>query len=113
MRGKQGRRMGLLAAALAVLTAAVGFVSVSGNARQSACYALQLDARARMERCMEAVRGYREELGLPLSPGDFHKTGLIGEEYTDITTTLGSIEAKRTAADPDMAALLVLSLIHI
>ena len=99
--------MGLLAAALAVLTAAVGFVSVSGNARQSACYALQLDARARMERCMEAVRGYREELGLPLSPGDFHKTGLIGEEYTDITTTLGSIEAKRTAADPDMAALLV------
>ena len=49
--------MGLLAAALAVLTAAVGFVSVSGNARQSACYALQLDARARMERCMEAVRG--------------------------------------------------------
>lgn len=56
---------------------------------------------------MEAVRGYREELGLPLSPGDFHKTGLIGEEYTDITTTLGSIEAKRTAADPDMAALLV------
>ena len=99
--------MGLLAAALAVLTAAVGFVSVSGNARQTACYALQLDARARMERCMEAVRGYREELGLPLSPEDFHKTGLIGEEYTDITTTLGSIEAKRTAADPDLAALLV------
>lgn len=32
---------------------------------------------------------------------------MIGEEYTDITTTLGSIEAKRTAADPDMAALLV------
>ena len=32
---------------------------------------------------------------------------MIGDEYTPITTSLGSEEAKRTTANPDMAALLV------
>ncbi|MCI8510752.1 MAG: poly-gamma-glutamate system protein [Lachnospiraceae bacterium] len=67
----------------------------------------QLAARKQMEQCMVAILGYREALSIPLSSEDLCGTGLIGEEFTPITTSRGMPEAKRTAADPDMAALLV------
>ena len=38
---------------------------------------------------------------------DPNHTGLIGEEYTGLTTTVGSADAKRTTTNPNMAALVV------
>jgi poly-gamma-glutamate system protein len=38
---------------------------------------------------------------------DPNGTGLIGPEHTGLTTTLGSLDAKRTTTNPDVAALLV------
>lgn len=38
---------------------------------------------------------------------DLNGTGLIGVEYSPTTTSLGELEAKRTSASPDMAALMV------
>jgi len=50
----------------------------------------------------------RSRLGLGLdAEADRYGTGLIGEAYSGITTTLGQIEAKRSAATPEAAALLV------
>jgi poly-gamma-glutamate system protein len=40
-------------------------------------------------------------------PANIPYRGMIGSEWSEITTTLGSLEAKRTAADPAFAALLV------
>jgi poly-gamma-glutamate system protein len=40
-------------------------------------------------------------------PANIPYRGMIGNEWSEITTTLGSLEAKRTAADPAFAALLV------
>ncbi len=37
---------------------------------------------------------------------DPNKTGLIGIEYSSITTTLGDLEAKRTSVNPDNAAMI-------
>ncbi|MFO7882403.1 MAG: poly-gamma-glutamate system protein [Kosmotogaceae bacterium] len=37
---------------------------------------------------------------------DPNKTGLIGVEYSPITTTLGDLEAKRTSVNPDNAAMI-------
>lgn len=37
---------------------------------------------------------------------DLNKTGLIGEEFTELTTTTGDLQAKRTSTNPDMAALI-------
>lgn len=68
---------------------------------------IKLQAAARMEHWMEAIRDYKLACGLEISPEDIHGTGLIGEPYTLITTTNGAVEAKQTAADPDMAALMV------
>ena len=38
---------------------------------------------------------------------DPEKTGLIGPEWTDMTTTIGHLEAKRTAIQPEFASLMI------
>ena len=68
---------------------------------------IKLDAAARMQNCMDRVRAYKLEEGLGISEDDIRGTGMIGEPYTFITTTSGALEAKRTTADPDMAAEVV------
>lgn len=74
-------------------------------------YAVRVDAAGRLAACMAQVRSYKAELGIPLSAEDWHETGMIGEDYTPITTTIGTAAAKRTTANPDMAALCV-QLLH-
>lgn len=63
-------------------------------------------AAERMAAAEAAVRSYRESHGLPLdAASDPNGTGLIGPEYGELFTTLGDLEAKRTATNPDAAAL--------
>ena len=54
------------------------------------------------------LRAEKEARGLmqPVSI-DPNQTGMIGAEYTGITTTLGDLASKRTATNPDMAAVVV------
>lgn len=96
-----------LLSALLVLTLA-GVMTFSGGQTAPAPDLEQKIAAAElMQSCMERVRVYKEEAGLAISEEDLHGTGLIGASYTLVTTTLGSLEAKRTTADPNMAALIV------
>lgn len=55
----------------------------------------------------EMLAAWRDRSGIREAHPDFdfdrtdpHRTGLIGVEWSPITTTLGPLEAKRTAADP-------------
>lgn len=107
MKGNEKQIRALLLAALMILLSTAG-LAVSGS-RQGPTdyYDTQVLAARQLERCFAAVRGYKQERGIPLSQEDYHATGMIGEEYTGITTTLGALEAKRTTAWPDMAALCV------
>lgn len=67
----------------------------------------ELEAARLMENAMASLRAYRESLGIPLDPLlDPNQTGLIGLDYSDLTTTVGSLPAKRTACNPAFAALL-------
>lgn len=70
-------------------------------------YEIKVQAAEQLRLCMESVRQYKLEQGIGLSAEDRNGTGLIGAAYTPITTTSGALEAKRTAADPVMAALMV------
>jgi poly-gamma-glutamate system protein len=45
--------------------------------------------------------------GIVIPEADSAQTGLIGVEYTPITTTLGSLKSKQISANPDFAALMV------
>lgn len=94
---------------LALLLALTGLAASRAGAavQKSADYDEKYAAAQQMERCMARIREYKDELGLPLCEEDLHGTGMLGDYVTDITTTLGAPEAKRTSANSDMAALAV------
>ncbi|HSA97428.1 MAG TPA: poly-gamma-glutamate system protein [Acidobacteriota bacterium] len=67
-----------------------------------------LEAAALMARAEAAIRSCREAQGPAIDPvTDPNRTGLIGVERSIVTTSLGSLEAKRTTANPAFAALVV------
>lgn len=66
------------------------------------------EAAVLMARSLESIRALRLSKGMPIDPAlDPNRTGIIGEEFTPLTTSLGDVEAKRTAANPAFAAVLV------
>ena len=99
-------RLSLLLASL-VLVLACALTVKSARRVPAEDYAVRVDAAEQLEACMERVKAYKAELGIPLSDEDRHETGMLGEDYTPITTTIGAPDAKRTTANPDMAALCV------
>lgn len=104
---KNGRTLAALVLALLLAVGGLAGARAGATTQKSADYDVMYDAAERMERCMARIRVYKEELGLPLCEEDVHETGLLGDYVTDITTTLGAPEAKRTSANSDMAALVV------
>ena len=74
---------------------------------------LALDADAgqavmQMETCLQALKAMRLSLGIPVDPErDPAQSGLIGTDYSSITTTLGDLRAKQTALNPQFAGLMV------
>jgi poly-gamma-glutamate system protein len=71
-------------------------------------YNEQIQAAQLMKICLETIKEERLKRNIPLDVGlDPNQTGIIGEEYTQLTTTLGNLEAKRTSTNPAFAALLV------
>jgi poly-gamma-glutamate system protein len=67
----------------------------------------KVSAAERMAEAARVVAAEREGRGIPIDPGsDPNRTGLIGPEFTPITTTLGHLPAKRTSTNPNMAGLI-------
>ena len=71
-------------------------------------YDRQVEAATLMRACSLAIRSARRERRLDADPAvDINDTGLIGRDWSPITTTTGNPEAKRTSANPAFAALMV------
>lgn len=95
---------------LLALAVAVGGVvlTLRSETRVRLSYAdEQLAAAKRMADVEEALLSYIREQGIEIEPDDLNRTGLIGPEWTELTTSLGMVEAKRTSLQPDFAALMV------
>jgi len=61
-----------------------------------------------MDTAISAIRSFCFESGIKIDEmTDVNKTGLIGSEFSDITTTLGHLQAKRTTTNPNFTALVV------
>lgn len=61
-----------------------------------------------MVRAEELVRDARRNVGIEIDRlHDLNQSGLIGVENSETTTSPGNLEAKRTSANPDMAAMMV------
>ena len=107
MKSLQKRRSTALILAVAWLAVCLVLTLAMGQTKATEDYEIKLLAAQKLQGWMDDIRDYKLEAGLSLTPYDTHKTGMIGDEYTPITTSLGSEEAKRTTANPDMGALLV------
>jgi len=71
-------------------------------------YQLKIKAALLMKKSMEVIKDYKLQHGMEINlRDDPNQTGLIGKEFTEITTSLGNLRAKRTATNPDFAALLI------
>lgn len=103
--GRQGLLRAAIALAVVILTLYLTF-STSYMAKHES-YDVMMAAAEKMLEASAAVKAHRLALGIRISPDDINATGLIGEELTDITTTPGSLQSKRTSTNPDFAALTV------
>lgn len=69
----------------------------------------QRQAAQVMARSLAAIRDQRERMGLAIDTQvDPDRTGIIGDEFTPLTTSLGEADAKRTTANPAFASQLTL-----
>lgn len=58
---------------------------------------------------MQEIKAMRAELGVAVDPVlDPARSGFIGVEFNDLTTTIGDIRAKQTSLNPQFAALIVM-----
>jgi len=97
----------LLAAALLAATGVVPFAAIGAASERTATPAArQAQAAALMARSLVSIRALRLEKGLPIDAGlDPNGTGIVGDEFTPLTTSLGEAAAKRTAANPAFAGV--------
>lgn len=94
--------------ALAILAANWLALEATRTEVPAADFQEKLEASALSQRCMDYIREQKADLGIAVDgAADINGTGMIGQSYSAITTTLGSLEAKRTSINPNMAAAVV------
>jgi poly-gamma-glutamate system protein len=68
---------------------------------------LLLNASRTAQAAQQEIARAKEQMGLLQPPHvDPNRTGLIGPDWSEITTTLGDLPAKRTVTNPDLSAAL-------
>lgn len=71
-------------------------------------YNIMIDASQRTYDAFEAIKAEKLARGFSISPlDDPNMTGMIGAPYTEITTTIGSLESKRSTTNPNISAMIV------
>jgi poly-gamma-glutamate system protein len=99
---------GLVAAA--VVLAGAGAVSLiadgAGAVSRSVSADRATEASALMARSLASIKALRLEKAIPIDRTlDPNETGIVGDEFTPLTTSLGDVTAKRTAANPAFAGV--------
>ena len=93
---------------LAVLTV-LSIIIIDSTTKKSKIseYDKMLSTAQKIKTVYKEIYKYRLEKNLPINKlYDPNNTGLIGEEFSLITTTLGNLDAKQIALNPDFAALI-------
>jgi len=110
MRSSFHLRIPVWSLTLACIVAVSGYLLLL-TTRNRVPYPLQTTQLAASELMQKAVTDLESEVsrrGIPVEADvDPNKTGLIGPEWTQLTTTLGIVEAKRSTWNPNFAALMV------
>jgi len=97
----------LLAVAVCATALIIG-VELSKKFQKDPLLDYKLTAARLMQKAMDVIKKERSRMGLPIErKDDPNETGLIGKDYTDLTTTLGSLSSKRTSTNPNFTGVLV------
>jgi poly-gamma-glutamate system protein len=109
LRYRPGRVHALSLAALAVVgLALLAIAERSKSPAMQPYFSLKMEAAARTRMALDAIREERLGLGEPIDVvNDPNETGLIGHEFSLITTSRGSHEQKLRALDPNLAGVFV------
>lgn len=70
-------------------------------------YEEKVEAAELTKKAFEEIKLYKSELAIELPENDINLTGLIGLRHTPITTTVGTLESKRTSTNPNFAAIII------
>lgn len=102
---KAKKKIWRLCAATALAVSAFAILIYSVKSEPTPYFEQQLQVAKLMEKCIDALR--QADFDSEAVIFDPNRTNLIGREFSTITTTLGDLTAKRTATNPDFAALFV------
>lgn len=70
-------------------------------------YDIQIASSNLTKEAFDAIKDRKSELGISINKYDKFNSGLIGNISSDITTTMGTLEAKLTALNPNFAAVYI------
>jgi poly-gamma-glutamate system protein len=106
-----GRSSPVFAWFLALSLAFLILIQVLPFAGSGGLHTSMVEASEMMASAAQALHECRTGRGIAIDPEtDINRTGLIGLEFSSITTSVGRLEAKRTTTDPNAAGLVVLLL---
>jgi poly-gamma-glutamate system protein len=71
-------------------------------------YEIKIESSKLTAKCFEKIKKLKNENNIKIDNSkDINYTGMIGQDFSEITTTLGNLEAKRTSTNPNMSAVIV------
>ncbi|WP_315121470.1 poly-gamma-glutamate system protein [uncultured Clostridium sp.] len=71
-------------------------------------YSEKIEAATLMDKAIKEIKEEKVKRNIEIDKRyDINSTGIIGGEFSGITTTLGALESKRTSANPNFAAVIV------
>ena len=83
-------------------------VETNKRYRPDSLHAEKVAAIKLMQRSVAIIKTEKIRSGIRIDPLiDINGTGMIGERYNDLTTTVGSLPSKRTTTNPSFAAAMV------
>jgi len=97
-------RLSYLVIVATLVIIAVLVLRLGQRQHPSPCFEKQVASANQMRECINSLKHAPVPQQWAVDP---NLTKLIGVEYSPITTTLGSLKAKRTSTNPDFAALIV------
>ena len=57
--------------------------------------------------CFNRIKEYKIDNDIAFAKEDINKTGMLGKNFSYITTTTGVVESKRTSVNPNFAAVII------
>ncbi len=93
--------------ALLILIVTLSIVLLTQKQVHTSYYDVQIEAATIMQKCLDVIKEYVVANDIAIEQEDLNQTGLIGPEFSELATTLGHEDAKRSTLNPNCAAMMV------